>query len=89
MRVLQTILAGLIAASFLDGCATKSPPTSAEVRNQGLTNVALRSAWKAGGQSGSIEDDWLATFNDEQLNTLVREAITNNPDLRVAATRVA
>jgi NodT family efflux transporter outer membrane factor (OMF) lipoprotein len=88
MRVLQTILAGLIAASFLDGCATKSPPTSAEVRNQGLTNVALRSAWKAGGQSGSIEDDWLATFNDEQLNTLVREAITNNPDLRVAATRV-
>jgi outer membrane protein, multidrug efflux system len=88
MRSLKTILAELFAVTFLAGCATKSPPGAADIRGQGLTNVALPSVWKAGGKTGTITDDWLATFNDEQLNTLVRETITNNPDLRIAATRV-
>ena len=35
-----------------------------------------------------VQDDWLATFNDPQLDALVREAIVNNPDLRVAGARV-
>jgi len=88
MRSPKTVVAALFVVASLAGCATKSPPKSAEIRQEALTNVALPSVWKAGGKTGSIDNDWLATFDDEQLNTLVREAITNNPDLRVTATRV-
>jgi NodT family efflux transporter outer membrane factor (OMF) lipoprotein len=70
------------------GCQTKAPPSGAEIRQQALGNVTLPAAWKAGGEAGPIADNWLATFNDPQLDALVREAIAHNPDLRVAAARV-
>jgi NodT family efflux transporter outer membrane factor (OMF) lipoprotein len=58
------------------------------LRQQVLTKVELPSTWKAGSIASGITDNWLATFDDAQLNALVREAITNNPDLRVSAPRV-
>jgi NodT family efflux transporter outer membrane factor (OMF) lipoprotein len=70
------------------GCATKLPPTRAEIQQQALSNIALPTAWKAGGDTGNIADNWLATFNDPQLDALVAEAIAHNPDLRVTAARV-
>jgi NodT family efflux transporter outer membrane factor (OMF) lipoprotein len=86
------LAAFLFAVISLAGCATKSPPGVVEIRQQALTNVTLPSTWKAGKTSVStnpdIADNWLATFNDEQLDTLVLEAIANNPDLRIAATKV-
>src|SRR5512138_600199 len=91
MQSLRIILAALLAAGLLAGCATKSPPTLAEIHQQSgtLTNLALTNAWKAAPVStNAIKDNWLATFGDEQLDALVSEATTNNPDLRVAATRV-
>ena len=90
MRWPKNFLAALFAIVLLAGCATKSPSPAVEIREQGLTNVTLPSVWKAGGKAGggSITDNWLATFNDEQLDALVREAVTNNPELRIAATRV-
>jgi outer membrane protein, multidrug efflux system len=78
----------LLAAVLFAGCKTKSPPTLAEIQQQALPNIALTNAWKAGGTAGVIQDNWLANFNDGELNDLVREAVTNNPDLRVSATRV-
>lgn len=80
----------LTCALFFAGCATKAPPTRAEIQKQSGTISVLTpdSPWKAGGVEGSISDNWLATFNDPQLDALVREAVTNNPDLRVAATKV-
>ena len=73
------------------GCKTKPPPTRAQIHEQsGLTNLALTKPWKAAAVSTTpIQDNWLATFDDKQLEALVAEAITNNPDLRVAATKVA
>lgn len=70
------------------GCQTKLPPSGAEIRQQALTHATLPDAWKAGGEAGTIADNWLATFNDPQLDALVVEAIAHNPDLRVAAARV-
>src|SRR6476659_5807009 len=78
----------VILLLLITGCATKSPPTHAEVREQALTNVALPATWKAGSLASGITDNWLATFNDAQLDALVAEAMTNNPDLRVSVTRV-
>ncbi|MBE7498872.1 MAG: efflux transporter outer membrane subunit [Verrucomicrobiales bacterium] len=87
LKLLLGVLAGVAA---LVGCATKPEPTRAEIRQPAgaLTNVAQLPGWKAGGAAGPIHDHWLATFADPQLDALVAEAMTNNPDLRVAAVRV-
>jgi NodT family efflux transporter outer membrane factor (OMF) lipoprotein len=83
----------LLCALFLfliAGCATKAPPTTAEIHQQSgtLTNLTLTNAWKAGAAVDPVTDNWLASFDDAQLNALVAEAMTNNPDLRVSAARV-
>src|SRR5512138_1135387 len=91
MQSPRFILAALLGAGLLAGCATKSPPTLTQIHEQSgtLTNIALTNAWKAAAISTNmIQDNWLATFGDVQLDALITEALTNNPDLRVAATRV-
>jgi multidrug efflux system outer membrane protein len=88
------ILTGILCtylSLLLTGCATKSPPTLAEIHQQSgsLTNLPLTNPWKAAPVStNAIKDNWLATFGDAQLDALVVEAMTNNPDLRVASTKV-
>lgn len=91
MQSPRIILAALVGAGLLAGCATKSPPTPTEIRQQSgsLTNLVLTNAWKAAPVStNAIRDNWLATFGDTQLDALITEAMTNNLDLRVAATCV-
>ena len=91
MRSIHSIVAGLLSAGLLAGCATKREPTIAEIRQQSgtLTNMSLTNAWKAVPVStNAIQDNWLVTFGDARLDALVAEAMTNNPDLRVAGTRV-
>lgn len=91
MQSPRILLAALLGAGLLAGCATKSPPTLTEIRQQSgtLTNLVLTNAWKAAPVStNAIQDNWLTSFGDVQLDALVSEAMTNNPDLRVAATRV-
>jgi len=91
MQSPKIILVALLGAGLLAGCATKPPPTLAEIRQQSgtLTNLVLTNAWKAAPVStNAIQDNWLATFGDAQLDALAAEAMTNNPDLRVAATKV-
>jgi len=73
------------------GCATKSPPTRGEIHQQSgtLTNLVLTNPWRAAPVStNSIQDNWLINFGDAQLDALVAEAMTNNPDLRMASTKV-
>ncbi|HKU71863.1 MAG TPA: efflux transporter outer membrane subunit [Burkholderiales bacterium] len=82
-------LFAIFAISVVSGCALQSPPERDDVRREALPNLALPSQWAAkGGAPGAISTGWLATFKDPQLDALVREAIANNPDLRVAAARV-
>src|SRR5688572_31077494 len=91
MPIPRILLGSLVGAGLLAGCATKSPPTRAEIHQQSgtLTNLTLTNAWKAAPVStNAIRDDWLAAFHDAQLDALVAEAIANNPDLRVTSTRV-
>ena len=87
----KPILAALLGTTFLVGCKTKSPPSTSQIREQSgvLTNMVLTNAWKAAPVStNAIQDNWLTTFGDGQLDALITEAMTNNPDLRVAATKV-
>ena len=71
-------------------CATKAPPTRTDIHAQSgvLAKLAPTNSWKAAAAPGPIADNWLATFEDPQLNALVAEAMANNPDLRVTAAKV-
>ncbi len=86
----SVMLCGVFLA-LISGCATKTPPSTAEIHQQSgtLTKFSLTNAWTAGATDGSVADDWIASYNDAQLNALVAEAMTNNPDLHVTAQRVA
>ena len=67
----------------------ESPPPPEEVRSQALGNTDVTTPWRAAPPvAGEVQDKWLATFGDAQLDALVAEAVQRNPDLRVAATKV-
>jgi outer membrane protein, multidrug efflux system len=77
-----------VAAVLLAGCVA-DPPPPADIRKQALGSIALDHPWKAGAPTeGAVQDNWLASFGDSTLDALVREALTANPDLRVAGARM-
>jgi multidrug efflux system outer membrane protein len=84
-------LVPLAIAALLTACVADPPPAE-EVRRQALPNVALdRQGWAAAGTAASadpVQQEWLRTFNDPQLDALVQEALAHNPDMRITAARV-
>ncbi|HEX6721825.1 MAG TPA: TolC family protein, partial [Burkholderiaceae bacterium] len=77
------------AAALLAGCALQSPPKPEETRKEALGTTEVEKPWRAGEPvPGLVQDNWLTTFGDAQLDALVAEAVQRNPDLRVAATKV-
>lgn len=82
---------GTIATvAVLAGCALPPPPRPADYRAEALPAVALPDGWTSEGESAApVAAGWLATFRDPQLDALVADAMSHNPDLRVAAARVA
>ena len=78
-----------LAVAIASGCALNAPQERDELRQQALPNLTVPAQWaEKGGAAGAVANGWLAAFNDPRLDALVREAIANNPDLRVAAARV-
>lgn len=79
-----------LAALIITACALNPPPSHEEIRRDALGNVPLDQAWKAANATTQelVEDNWLRSFNDAELDLLVQEALANNPDLRIAAARV-
>jgi multidrug efflux system outer membrane protein len=82
-------------ALLLAGCAVNPPPTPQEIREQtgNLPTLGLDQPWRTPGAAnastgGEVQDNWLASFGDAQLDALVAEAVAHNADLRVAAVRV-
>jgi len=73
----------------LSACALKNTPPHEEVVRQAMPNLTPPPQWAAAsGASGAVADSWLASFHEPPLDALVMEAITFNPDLRIAAARV-
>jgi outer membrane protein, multidrug efflux system len=81
-----------LAASLLlltTACILKKPPDATEIQKEALPAVKVPEKWTAAGAgAGTVLDNWLVTFRDEQLSAAVAEALANNADLRVAAARV-
>lgn len=74
---IRPLLALISLAAF--GCAT-SPERNA------APNIVLPDTWSS--QTDSAQPDaWLNDLNSPQLNALVQEALTNNPNLQVTAAR--
>lgn len=79
----------LLVVVVLAGCALKTPPTHTEVVDQALLTASrIPPTWRADPNGGDLTNNWLKTFNDATLESLVAEALDNNPDLRVAAAKV-
>ena len=85
---LMTLAFALIAAS----CATQleEAPTSDEVLAEALPDTEIAAEWSApAGDTGSVDDDWLKSFNDQQLEEVVAEALRiQNPNMRILASQV-
>jgi NodT family efflux transporter outer membrane factor (OMF) lipoprotein len=80
----------IVAAMMVAGCALKAPPTHTDVVDQALPkSTRIPPAWRADAQVGDVSNDWLKSFDDPVMDAIVAEAIANNPDLRVAAAKVA
>ena len=86
LRVAGLMLAVAVLAV---GCRLKSPPSPVDIQKDGMPHVALPSAWGGvPGTASAAEQNWTLTFNDNQLNVLIAEALAYNPDIMVAATRL-
>ncbi|APV49372.1 hypothetical protein BWI17_06575 [Betaproteobacteria bacterium GR16-43] len=87
MRALR--FAPLVLALLVPGCAIKQTPDAKALAADAMPAIAVPPAWAAPGSvPGAVSPGWLATLADPRLDALVSEALANNFDLRVAATRV-
>jgi multidrug efflux system outer membrane protein len=88
----RTNLSTCALALIIVGCATKlqQAPTSDVVLDEALPVTDMAVEWQSpAGDTGEVDDDWLRTFNDPQLETLVTEALdVQNPNLRILSAQV-
>ncbi len=85
--------AELALCVLVASCATKleEAPSQEQVLEEALPETTeIRPEWAApAADTGQVDDAWLATFNDPQLDALVAEALDlQNPNLRVLAAQV-
>jgi outer membrane protein, multidrug efflux system len=74
---------------ILSGCALSKPPAHSQLVTNALpTGTTIPQRWSSPAATNAVADDWLKSFHDPRLDSLVVEAITNNLDLRQAAARV-
>ena len=79
----------VLLALALSACALQDLPPREEMAEQAAPNLTLPAQFVAGGgRAGFVADNWLASWHDPALDTLVGEALSFNADLRLAATRV-
>lgn len=80
------ILAALVSLTGA-ACSAVSPPDATEAADVG--EVPEKWAEQPGAASADLAGrDWVATFGDRELESMVEEALVNNRDLKAAAARV-
>jgi NodT family efflux transporter outer membrane factor (OMF) lipoprotein len=75
---------------LLAGCAQNiltHDEAVASIKN-GTDNTKVPGHFSRSTNSTKVRDDWIKTFHDPKLNRLVKEAQKNNPNLKIAASRV-
>ena len=83
MRSLGFALAIVGAALFLVACATAPPRRPVDIQ------VSPPQQWTgADYPPTAVIVDWWVTFDSKPLTQVIQEALTSNPDLRLAAARI-
>lgn len=93
-RYRRLVITALVLPVVLGACATKLqevPVQEAIVQDALPESTTIATTWAAPvGDTGDVDDDWLASFNDQQLESLVEEALnTQNPRMRVMSSYVS
>ncbi|WP_353150116.1 TolC family protein [Pollutimonas bauzanensis] len=78
----------ITVALGLDGCANLTPPADSEITQQALAATPLPANWVSAGKAAEFDPAWLGFGDDGNAQALITEALTNNPDLRIAALRL-
>jgi multidrug efflux system outer membrane protein len=79
-------LLALGASLALTGCATKAPPSQAEILAEVLPETTvIPGKWASAAEAGQVPDGWLKSYNDPQMEAVVGEALKNNLGLRAAS----
>jgi NodT family efflux transporter outer membrane factor (OMF) lipoprotein len=82
------ILLPFLSLWLIQSCAVKDPTNSEDLQKEAFTNFILPSTWQNSSDTIAINENWLSTFNDPKLDTLVKEALAYNPDLRISSFRI-
>jgi multidrug efflux system outer membrane protein len=86
-RALFGVVGMLVVVSC--SCALRKPPQHAKIVDQALPKATpLPPNWSASSNRGSVSDNWVQSFHDPGMESVVSEAIANNLDLRQSAARV-
>ncbi|MGA7409620.1 MAG: efflux transporter outer membrane subunit, partial [Bryobacteraceae bacterium] len=90
LREVSLVASAVAFCLVLGGCALSHPPQHASIVPASLPKTTtIPPAWTASpGAKEAVANSWLKTFNDPGLDAVVAEALTNNPDLRLAAAKV-
>lgn len=93
MRAALTLVSCVACLVMLSACATKlqEPPTQPETLKDALPETTeVPGEWSApAGDMADVDDGWLRSFNDPQLESLVEEALSyQNPNMRFLAAQV-
>ena len=83
----KIIIYTLIPLLFFSGCANLVEPKSRAVLDINST-INIPKTYTTKISSNSIDDRWIKSFRDSTLNSLVKEAIKNNQNLKIASARV-
>ncbi len=86
MKTRHILTSVFLAPFLLVACATVQPPEAEETLAEVLPAATEIPAEFQIDEvdTGEVDDGWIATFGDAQLDALVEEAITNNLNLRAA-----
>jgi outer membrane protein, multidrug efflux system len=78
-----------ILGVLLYGCAlSKQPEHKQVVADAFPDSTIIPGLWVSQGDTSAVDNNWLRTFNDPGLDSIVAEALRNNFDLRSAAANV-
>ncbi|MBK0327804.1 efflux transporter outer membrane subunit [Rhodobacteraceae bacterium F11138] len=87
---LPRFLGAIAVSAALAACELQPVPTDGALLQQALPEgTEIPAAWStSGAPTSAVKGDWVASFRDPNMSSLVREGLKNNRDLVAAAARV-
>nr|WP_315847182.1 TolC family protein [uncultured Achromobacter sp.] len=84
-RVLATVCS---ATALMAGCANLEPPASDALYQEAMAGTQVPAHWAASVEAAAFAPQWAGFPEHGTLQSLIDEALANNMDLRVAASRM-